>query len=48
MNAISLQAMLDLRLLRAFRQLRDLRTKRTLVQLAEQLVKRQADRGDAG
>ena len=39
-----LQALLDLRLLRAFRDLQDLRTKRLLVQLAEQLVKRQLHR----
>lgn len=39
-----LQALLDLRLLRAFRNLQDLRTKRLLVQLAEQLVKRQRHR----
>jgi|SRR5664279_5051022 len=41
-----LQALLDLRLLRAFRNLEDLRTKRLLVQLAEQLVKRQLHRGN--
>jgi hypothetical protein len=40
-----LQTLLDLRLLRAFRDLHDLRTKRLLVQLAEQLVKRQLHRG---
>jgi hypothetical protein len=39
-----LQALLDLRLLRAFRNLEDLRTKRLLVELAEQLVKRQLHR----
>jgi transcriptional regulator with XRE-family HTH domain len=39
-----LQALLDLRLLRAFRSLQDLRTKRLLVQLAEQLVKRHRHR----
>jgi len=39
-----MQALLDLRLLRAFRNLQDLRTKRLLVQLAEQLVKRQRHR----
>ena len=43
-----LQALLDLRLLRAFRNLEDLRTKRLLVQLAEQLVKRQLHRGNIG
>jgi hypothetical protein len=42
-----LQALLDLRLLRAFRNLKDLRTKRLLVQLAEQLVKRQLHRGNS-
>jgi hypothetical protein len=36
--------LLDLRLLRAFGDLQDLRTKRLLVQLAEQLVKRQLHR----
>jgi len=39
-----LQALLDLRLLRAFRKLQDGRTRRLLVQLAEQLVKRQLHR----
>ena len=43
-----LQALLDLRLLRAFRDLQDLRTKRLLVELAEQLVKRQLHRGNRG
>ena len=37
-------ALLDLRLLRAFRKLQDGRTRRLLVQLAEQLVKRQLHR----
>ena len=41
-----LQVLLDLRLLRAFRSLQDHRTKRLLVQLAEQLVKRQRHRGN--
>jgi len=41
-----LQALLDLRLLRAFRNLEDLRTKRLLVQLAEQLLKRQLHRSN--
>jgi len=40
-----MQVLLDLRLLRAFRNLRDVRTKRLLVQLAEQMVKRQSHRG---
>ena len=45
----SLQSFLGLRLLRAFHELRDDRTKRMLVHLAEQIVKRQNDRGgDAG
>jgi transcriptional regulator with XRE-family HTH domain len=45
----SLQSLLELRLLRAFRELRDHRTKRMLVQLAERIIKRQANRrGDAG
>ena len=43
-----MQALLDLRLLRAFRDLQDLRTKRLLVQLAEQLLKRQSHRGQRG
>jgi transcriptional regulator with XRE-family HTH domain len=42
-------SLLELRLLRAFRELRDHRTRRMLVHLAEQIVKRQArSRGDAG
>jgi transcriptional regulator with XRE-family HTH domain len=40
----SLQSLLELRLLRAFNELRDDRTKRMLVNLAEQIVKRQANR----
>jgi transcriptional regulator with XRE-family HTH domain len=45
----SLQPLLELRLLRAFNELQDQRTKQTLVHLAEQIVKRQANRGgDAG
>jgi transcriptional regulator with XRE-family HTH domain len=45
----SLQSLLELRLLRAFRELREHRTKQLLVHLAEQIVKRQANRrGDAG
>ena len=48
-NASSLQSLLELRLLRAFNELSDNRTKRMLVHLAEQIVKRQANRrGDAG
>jgi hypothetical protein len=45
----SLQTLLELRLLRAFNELQDQRTKQTLVHLAEQIVKRHANRrGDAG
>lgn len=45
----SLQSLLDLRLLRAFRELQDHRSKRMLVLLAERMVRRQANRqGDAG
>jgi len=45
----SLHSLLELRLLRAFHELRDHRTRRILVNLAEQIVKRQANRrGDAG
>jgi hypothetical protein len=48
-NLSSLQSLLELRLLRAFHELRDHRTKRMLIRLAEQIVKRQADPcGDAG
>jgi transcriptional regulator with XRE-family HTH domain len=38
----TMQALLELRLLRLFRELRDHNAKRTLIQLAEQIVKRQA------
>jgi transcriptional regulator with XRE-family HTH domain len=42
-------SLLELRLLRAFHELGDHRTRRMLVHLAEQIVKRQANRhGDAG
>jgi transcriptional regulator with XRE-family HTH domain len=45
----SLQSLLALRLLRAFQELTDQRTKEVLVQLAEKIVERQANRrGDAG
>lgn len=48
-TAGSLQSLLELRLLRAFNELSDNRTRRMLVHLAEQIVKRQANRrGDAG
>lgn len=41
-------SLLELRLLRAFHELRDHRTRRTLVYLAEQIVKRQANRDGNG
>ena len=41
--ARSVLSLFELRLLRAFSQLRDHRTKRVLIHLAEQIVKRQAD-----
>jgi transcriptional regulator with XRE-family HTH domain len=45
----TMQALLELRLLRVFRELQDHNSKRTLIQLAEQIVKRQAaPPGDAG
>src|SRR2546429_7641766 len=45
----SLQALLELRLLRALHEMRDHRTRRMLIRLAEQIVKRQANPcGDAG
>ncbi len=45
----SLQSLLELRLLHAFTELQDQRTKQMLVHLAEQIVKRQTNRrGDAG
>jgi transcriptional regulator with XRE-family HTH domain len=48
-NGGSLQSLLDLRLLRAFRELQDQRSKRMLIHLAEQIVRREASRrGDAG
>jgi hypothetical protein len=47
--ASSLQSVLALRLMRAFQDLTDLRTREVLVQLAEQIVKRQIHRrGDGG
>jgi transcriptional regulator with XRE-family HTH domain len=42
----SLQALLELRLMRAFHELTDQRTKEVLVNLAEQIVRRQADGHD--
>jgi transcriptional regulator with XRE-family HTH domain len=48
-SGASLQSLLDLRLLRAFRELQDHRSKRMLVHLAERMVRRQANgQGDAG
>ena len=41
----SVLSLLELRLLRAFCQLQDHRTRRLLIHLAEQIVKRQADNG---
>jgi hypothetical protein len=43
--SLSMLSLLELRLLRAFCQLQDPRTRRLLIHLAEQLVKRQTDRG---
>jgi transcriptional regulator with XRE-family HTH domain len=42
----TVQALLELRLLRLFRELRDHNAKRMLIQLAEQIVKRQASPPD--
>lgn len=44
----AMQALLELRLLRVFRELHDHSAKRMLIQLAEQIVKRQDARPDAG
>ncbi|MGH6642823.1 MAG: hypothetical protein ACRED3_09010 [Bradyrhizobium sp.] len=41
-ESATMQALLELRLLRLFRELRDHNAKRILIQLAEQIVKRQA------
>ena len=38
----TMQALIELRLLRVFRELQDHNTRRVLIQLAEQIVKRQA------
>lgn len=46
--ASSLQSVLALRLMRAFQDLTDLRTREVLVQLAEQIVKRQMHRRGDG
>jgi hypothetical protein len=45
--SLSMLSLLELRLLRAFCQLQDPRTRRLLIHLAEQLVKRQTDRDGA-
>ncbi len=42
----AMQALLELRLLRVFRELQDNNTKRVLIHLAEQIVKRQGARPD--
>jgi transcriptional regulator with XRE-family HTH domain len=44
----TMQALLELRLLRIFREVQDHNTKRVLIHLAEQIVKRQARPDDAG
>ena len=41
-ESATMQALLELRLLRLFRELQDHNAKRMLIQLAEQIVKRQA------
>ncbi|MGY3620959.1 hypothetical protein [Bradyrhizobium sp. USDA 10063] len=45
-GSASLQSLLELRLLRLFRELHDVDTKRILIDLAAQIVKRQADPSD--
>ena len=45
-ESAAMQALLELRLLRLFRELRDRNAKRTVIQLAEQIVKRQAAPSD--
>ena len=42
----TMQTLLELRLLRVFRELQDHNTRRMLIQLAEQIVKRQTTRPD--
>ena len=44
----AMQTLLELRLLRVFRELQDHNTRRMLIQLAEQIVKRQASPPEAG
>jgi transcriptional regulator with XRE-family HTH domain len=45
-GSASLESLLELRLLRLFRELHDVDTKRILIDLAAQIVKRQADPSD--
>jgi hypothetical protein len=45
-SAVPLQSLLELRMLRVFRELRDPKAKRVLVELAEQIVKHQSDPPD--
>jgi transcriptional regulator with XRE-family HTH domain len=48
-GSASLQSLLELRLLRLFRELHDVDTKRILIDLIAQIIKRQADpSGEAG
>jgi len=47
-DSAAMQALLELRLLRVFRELADHSAKRMLIQLAEQIVKRQATPPEAG
>lgn len=47
-DSAAMQALLELRLLRVFRELQDHSAKRMLIQLAEQIVKRQATPPEAG
>jgi hypothetical protein len=42
----SLQSLLELRMLRVFRELQDQNTKRMLIELTEQIVRRQSSRHD--
>ena len=44
----SLQSLLELRMLRVFREVQDSDTKRILIELAEQIVKRQGTPPQAG
>ncbi|MBR0754244.1 hypothetical protein JQ604_18830 [Bradyrhizobium jicamae] len=46
-SALPLQFLLELRMLRAFREMRDPKAKRVLVELAEQILKHQSDPPDA-